>query len=153
RTEGAMLAAQFRSSNALMQGIAHGLAGDVAVLTDTAIAALITDGKIFAESRRDLASSDIGLAVRKGAPKPDISDAAALKRTLLAANGIAFSLNGASGIHFADVITRLGIADSVRAKAKIQDGLTAELAARGDVEIAVQQISELIQVAGIEVIG
>jgi len=153
RTSGYALAAEYQSSKALVQRIADGLSADVAIVTDMAIAALINEGKILADSRRNLASSGVGLAVRQGARKPDISSAATLKQTLLAARGIAFSHTGASGIHFADVIDRLGIAENVRAKARIQDGLVGELAARGEVEIAVQQISELRQVAGLDVIG
>jgi molybdate transport system substrate-binding protein len=153
RSKGLTFAARYQSSNALMQQIAEGARADVAVVTDLNIATLIDRGNIIAGSRRDLAASVTGLAVRKGAPKPDIGSAAALRRTLQAARSIVFSQTGASGIHFAEVIKQLGIADEVRAKARIQDGLTAELAARGEVEIAVQQISELMQVAGIDVVG
>jgi molybdate transport system substrate-binding protein len=151
--KGLTFSAQYQSSNALMQRIGNGETADIAIITDVAIETLATQGKIVAGSRRDLASSTVGLAVRKGSPKPDISSADALKRTLIAANSVAFSATGASGIAFADLISRLGVADIVRAKAKIQDGLTAEFAARGEVEIAVQQISELMQVPGIDVIG
>jgi molybdate transport system substrate-binding protein len=153
RSKGLTFSARYHSSNALMQQITEGERADVAVITDLNIATLISRGNIIAGSQRDLAASVVGVAVRKGAPKPDIGSAAALRRALLTARSIAFSQTGASGIHFAEVIKQLGIADEVRAKARIQDGLTAELAARGEVEIAVQQISELIQVSGIDVIG
>jgi molybdate transport system substrate-binding protein len=151
--KGLTFSAQFQSSNALMQRIANGETADIAIITDTAIETLVTQGKIIASSRCDLAASAVGLAVRKGAPKPDISSADALKRTLLDARSIAFSQTGASGLFFADLIKRLGIDAPVRAKARIQDGLIAEFAANGDVEIAVQQISELMQVPGVDLIG
>jgi molybdate transport system substrate-binding protein len=106
-----------------------------------------------ADSRRDLAAAGIGLAVRAGAARPDISTPEALKHALLATKSIAYTVTGASGLHFADVIERLGIADEVNAKATRRDGLAGERAARGDVDIAVQQISELMQVKGIDIIG
>jgi molybdate transport system substrate-binding protein len=151
--KGFKFSAQYQSSNALMQRIANGETADMAIITDTAIEKLITQGKIIAGSRCDLAASAVGLAVRKGAAKPDISSADALKRTLLAVTSIAFSQTGASGLVFADLIKRLGIEEAVRRKARIQDGLIAEFAARGDVDIAVQQISELMQVPGVDLIG
>jgi molybdate transport system substrate-binding protein len=117
------------------------------------IAALIEQGRIREDSRRDLASSGVGLAVRAGTPRPDISTPEAFRRTLLAARSIAYTATGASGIYFAELIERLGIGEAIRAKATIRDGLSGELAARGEVEIAVQQVSELMQVAGIDVIG
>src|SRR5262249_49687788 len=100
-----------------------------------------------------LASSSVGLAVRAGAPRPDISAPDPLKRALLSARSITYTLTGASGIHFAQVIERLGIADAIKTKAIVRDGLAGELAARGEVELAVQQISELMQVKGIDIVG
>jgi molybdate transport system substrate-binding protein len=101
-----------------------------------------------------LARSGIGIAVRAGAPKPDIATADALKRALLAAKSVAYTIEGASGIYFAAVLARLGIAAEVKAKAKLlTSGATAELAARGEAELAVQQISEILPVAGAELVG
>ena len=79
--------------------------------------------------------------------------ARSLTRALLAAKSITYTVTGASGMHFADVIARLGIADVIKAKAIVRDGLAGELAACGEVDIAVQQISELMQVKGIDIIG
>jgi molybdate transport system substrate-binding protein len=152
-SEGLSFSAHYESSVALMDRIARNESADVAILTDDAIAALIAQGRIRSDSRRDLASAGVGIAVRAGALKPDISTPEALKRALLAAKSVAYTATGASGIYFAALIERLGIADAVRAKATIRDGLAGELAARGEVEIAVQQVSELMQVAGIDVIG
>lgn len=153
RGTGLSFSAHYQSSIVLMDRIANGESADAAILTHVMIAALIEQGRIREDSRRDLASSGVGLAVRAGAPKPDISTPEALKHTLLAAKSIAYTATGASGIYFAELIERLGIGEAVRAKATIRDGLSGALAARGEVEIAVQQVSELTQVAGIDVIG
>jgi molybdate transport system substrate-binding protein len=153
RAKGLSFAASYQSTNALMDRIAEGESADLAVITDTAIETLIKQRKIHGVSRRDLASAGIGLAVRAGMHKPDISTPETLKRALLAAKSVTYTVTGASGIHFAQMIKALGIAEEITAKATIRDGLAGELAARGDVEIAVQQISELMQVKGIDIIG
>ena len=109
---------------------------------------------LIPDSVADVAVSLVGIAVKAGAPKPDIGSVEALKATLLAAKSIAYSRIGASGVFFAELIQRLRIADEVNTKATIiPSGLTAELAARGTVELAVQQVSELMLVPGIDVVG
>jgi molybdate transport system substrate-binding protein len=123
------------------------------IITREAIDRLVRDGILVDGSTADLAQSGVGIAVRAGAPKPDISTVAALQRTLLDAKSIAFTRLGASGVHFAQVIERLGIADEVRRKAHIGDAYIGEVVARGEAEMAVQQISELIPVAGIDIVG
>jgi molybdate transport system substrate-binding protein len=101
-----------------------------------------------------LALSHIGMAVKAGAPRPDISTLAALQATLLAAPSIAYSGAGASGLFFAGLLERLGIAEAVNAKATIiPQGFTAALAARGEVALAIQQISELMAVEGVDILG
>ena len=96
----------------------------------------------------------VGLAVKAGAPKPDIGTAEALKATLLAAQSIAYSRLGASGVFFAELIERLGIAEAVNAKATIiPSGLTGALVARGEAQMAVQQLSELMAVPGLDIVG
>ena len=106
-------------------------------------------------SRVDLARSGIGVAVRKGAKRPDIGSPEALKRALLAAKSVAHSKTGMSGIYFPTVLVRLGIADVMKAKIVIPDPGTpiGEVVAKGDAEIGIQQISELLPVAGIEIVG
>jgi molybdate transport system substrate-binding protein len=142
------------SSNGFLNRIAAGETADVAILTAEAIDDLTRQGKIAGGSRTDLARSVVGIAVRAGAPKPDIGSVEAFRRTLLAAKSIAYSKAGASGIYFAGLIKRLGIADQVNAKATvIPRGFTGELAAKGEVEIAVQQISELMAVPGVDIVG
>jgi molybdate transport system substrate-binding protein len=143
----------YGATNVLIPKIAAGETADVAILTDAGIEGLIEHGTLAAGSRRDLARSSIGIAVKAGAPKPDIGTVDAFKQALIAARSIAFSRSGASGIHFANLIGQLGIADEVARKARIFDGVVGTLAARGEVEIAVQQVSELKLVGGIDIVG
>ena len=150
---GLSFAATYKSTNASLNLIAQGATADMTIITREAIDRLVRDGVIVAGSTADLAQSGVGIAVRAGAPKPDIGTVAALKRTLLETKSIAFSRLGASGIHFAHVIERLGIAEEVRRKAHISDAYVGELTARGEAEMAVQQISELMPVAGIDIVG
>jgi len=116
------------------------------------------EGRILPGSEATLASSPAALAVKAGAPHPDIATAEALKRTLLAARAISYSdpqAGGASGIHFAKVIEQMGIAREVNAKNRFPPagGLCARFLPTGEVELAVQQVPELKQVAGIEIAG
>jgi molybdate transport system substrate-binding protein len=150
---GLSIAATYKSTNMSLGLIAKGLTADMTILTREAIDELVRDGIIADGSTADLARSEVGIAVRAGATKPDIGSVDALRRTLLNAKSVAFSRLGASGIHFGRVIEQLGIADEVRRKGKIGDSFVGEAAARGDAEIAVQQISELKAVAGIDIVG
>jgi molybdate transport system substrate-binding protein len=116
--------------------------------------ALVGQGKIERDSVRLIARCGVGLAVRAGAPKPDVSSVDALKQTLIDTPSIIFTTEGASGMHFSRVIHDLGIAELVKAKAHRQTGgLVAEVLARGEVELAVQQIPELLAVAGVDLVG
>lgn len=150
---GMPFSAHYESTNAILRRLAAGERADVAVLLDATIEQLTQAGTLVAGSRRALARSGVAIAVRAGAKKPDISTLDAFKRALIAAPSIAYTRTGASGLHFATVIDRLGIVEEVNRKAKVQDGLVGELAARGEVAIAVQQTSELLPVAGIEIVG
>src|SRR5262245_45522989 len=129
----------------------EGEQADVAVLTAAAIDDLLKAGKLV--GRVDLARSGMGIGVKAGAPKPDISSPEALKRTLLAVKSIAYSSQGASGMYFEKVIERLGIAAEVKAKHKDTAGAVGELLAAGEAEIGIQQIPELAAVPGVEVVG
>jgi molybdate transport system substrate-binding protein len=143
------------STNALLKDLESGAGGDVAILTAEAIDALIDRGKAVAGSRVDLARSGIGVAVRKGAKRPDIASSEALKRALLAAKSVAHSKTGLSGLYFPTVLSRLGIADQMTSKIVIPDPGTpvGEVVAKGDAEIGIQQISELLPVPGVEIVG
>jgi len=127
---------------------------DVVILAVSALEELIKRGKVVAGSRVDLVRSSIGMAVRAGAPKPDISTVEALKRTLLQAKSIAYSAS-ASGVYLShDLFPRLGIAAEIQPKCqRIASGPVGAAVARGDAEIGFQQISELLPVPGIDYVG
>jgi len=127
---------------------------DLVIMPGTFIDELIKLGKVVAGSRADLAKSGIGVAVRAGASKPDISSADALKRALLAAKSVAYSTS-ASGIYLADLFQRMGIAEELKPKIRQSPpGVpVGEMLARGEAEIGFQQVSELLPVRGIEYLG
>lgn len=145
---------RFDPTARLLAAIADGARADIAILTDAGIETLMAQGVLAAGTRRDLAHSYVGLAVPRGAPQPAIRTVEELRATLLAAPSLAYSRAGASGIFFAELIERLGIAAEVNAKATvIPHGFTAELAARGEVALAIQQVSELMAVEGVDIVG
>lgn len=155
RANGTAPAITWGSTATLMGEIGKGASGDLAILSDEAIDDLIRQGRIVSGSRVDLARSAIGIAVRQGAPKPDIDSAAALKQALLSARTISYSKTGISGVYFPTVLERLGIAAQVASKTLIPAPgvLVGDLVAKGDAELGVQQISELLPVPGIEIVG
>jgi molybdate transport system substrate-binding protein len=154
REHGWKISISYDPAKLMLQRIRGGEVADLAILGSGAIDELIGEGLIDAASRRVLASCGVGIAVRAGAAKPDISSAEALKRTLLGAKSIAYTVNGASGIHFSTVIERLGIAKEVQAKAaRLNVGLVGEIVAKGEAELAVQQLPELAVVKGIDIVG
>jgi molybdate transport system substrate-binding protein len=130
---------------------------DVAVLTPEAIETLVQEGKVVPGSRVDLAKVGVGVVIKAGAPLPDISTVEAFKRTLLAAKSVAYidpKAGGSSGIYVGRLLERLGIADQVNAKAKlIQGGAVADHVADGEAEIGVHQISEILAVPGVTLVG
>jgi molybdate transport system substrate-binding protein len=119
-----------------------------------ALGDLVKQGKVAADSRVDLVKSPIGVAVKSGAPKPDISSADGIKRALLAAKTIAYS-DSASGVYVStEMFDKLGITEAMKDKArKIPATPVGEIVARGEAEIGFQQISELKPVAGIDIVG
>ncbi len=138
----------------LMKNIENGLSCDVVIVTDASMDKLIADGIVDADSRKPLVVSRIGFAVKKGEAKPDITTPDALREVLLATRSVCYSIGGASGIHFKNVIRQLGIEADVDAKASpIPEGFTAEKLVTGEASLAVQQISELLVVPGIEIVG
>lgn len=149
------IAFTFDTAAALKGQIEKGAAFDLAVLTDGAIDDLIKQGKISGATRTALARSGAGVAVKKGAPKPDISTTEAFKRTLLAAKSIGFVEQGATGIYLKSLLQRLGIADELKPKLKM---LAASVGAggavaNGEVEIGMTQIPEILSYAGAELVG
>lgn len=154
RAHGVTTTVDFAATNHMLEVVRGGGTADVICGTAGAIDELTREGKIIAGTRSDLAIAGIGACVRAGAPKPDIGTVDALKRTLLAAKSVAYSKAGQSGLHFAKIIDQLGIGDAVRAKAKINpSGLVAELIVRGEAELGFQQVSELLAVKGIDLVG
>ncbi|HEY0271211.1 MAG TPA: substrate-binding domain-containing protein [Sphingomonas sp.] len=138
----------------LMERLRGGETADGIVAIDWAIDELAAAGRIAPGSRRPLARAAFGIAVARGAAKPDISDAARLRETLLAVPSLVYSRTGASGLYFERLIDRLGIGEAIRAKAiVIPAGLTGETVARGEALLAVQQVSELLAVPGIDILG
>jgi molybdate transport system substrate-binding protein len=136
----------------LGERIRAGARGDLLLAVASSIDDLTREGILHTGSRSDLVSSDVAMAVGLSAPVPDISTQEAFIATLKAARSITFSKQGASGMYFASLIKRLGIDEEVRAKAVVlAEGLTGELVAKGEVELAVQQMSELMQVTGINI--
>ena len=151
---GVRIDADFAPTLALLERLRAGEAADVVILTREGLDELAREGRVVAECCVDLARSYVGLAVKAGAVHPDIATEPALRTALLGARSVAYSRIGASGILFAQLIERLGIAFEINAKAVIiPQGFTAERLVTGEADLAVQQISELKQVAGIEVIG
>jgi molybdate transport system substrate-binding protein len=145
---------RFDPTARLVAAIEAGERADIAILTAEGIVAQATSGVLDGATQVDLCRSSVGVAVRAGAPHPDISTPEAFRAALLAAPTLAYSRAGASGIFFARLIERLGIAAEVNAKATvIPQGFTAELAARGEVELAIQQVSELMTVPGVDIVG
>jgi molybdate transport system substrate-binding protein len=132
----------------------RGEPADVLIMVGSALEDLIKQGKVVAGSRVDLARSRIGMAVRAGAPKPDISSVEAFKRALFAAKSIAYS-DSASGVYVSkELYKRLGAEAQLAPKSKmIVSERVGNVVARGDAEIGFQQISELLPVPGIEYVG
>jgi len=149
------LAMTWGSTLDLVRDIQGGACGDIAVLTAQAIDELAAQGKAVAGSRVDLARSAIGLAVRRGAKKPEIGSPEALRSALLAAKSVARSKTGMSGVYFPTVLEQLGIKKEMEPRMLVPQSGTpiGEIVARGEAEIGVQQISELLPVAGIEILG
>jgi molybdate transport system substrate-binding protein len=144
----------YYSTNQMLDLIKGGEMADVVILTGPALDELAKQGSVVQGSRTDLASTGIGVCVRKGAPRPDISTLDAFKRALLAAKSVAHTTTGQSGVYFSGLIERLGIGAQVRAKARTQPGgIVGETVARGDAEIGIQQISEIYAASGADPVG
>lgn len=157
-TSGHRLAVTWGTAPMLVKRIEGGEFADVLILSRAGIDQLSKQGIIAPGSDVALAGSGVAIAVKAGAPRPDISTPDALKRTLLAAKSIAYSepsAGGASGVYFAKLIERMGIAAAMKPKTKYPPagGFSAELLLTGEAELAVQQKPELLHVAGAEILG
>jgi molybdate transport system substrate-binding protein len=145
------------TAGGLAKRIGEGEAFDIAIITPAVLDDLAGKGKIVAGSRIDLAKVGMGVAVKEGAARPDIATVDAFKRALIAAKSVAYidpKAGGSSGIYFDRLLDRLGIADAVRAKARLkQGGNVAELVVSGEAEIGIHQISEIVPIKGAVLVG
>lgn len=154
RASGDKITVSIASSAVIMQKLKAGETPDMVILTKEGIAELIKDGKVAADSRAELASAGLGIAVKRGAPKPDISDVEALKKTLLASKSVAYTASGASGLYFAQLLEKLGIAEAMKPKSNVlKSGLAGDAVGRGESDIGVQMISEILAAPTAELVG
>lgn len=159
RTTGIKLVTSFGASmgtapDAIPVRLARGERADVVIMVDYALDDLIKRGNVVPDSRVELARSGIGVAVRAGAPKPDIHSVEAFKRALLEARSIAYSASASGRYISTELFPRLGIADQVMGKSKqILSERVGAVVARGEAEIGFQQISELLPIPGIDYVG
>ncbi|HXV83105.1 MAG TPA: substrate-binding domain-containing protein [Candidatus Binatia bacterium] len=157
RETGHTVTATFTTSGVIREKLATGESVDVLILNDNEIDELVGQGVVASDLRANIARFGLGVAVRHGAPLPDISTPETLKETLLAAKSIVYAdpTRGRGGAHFADVLQRLGIAEAVKGKTLLSTGGTAstEAVARGEAEVSVQGISKHILVEGVTLVG
>jgi molybdate transport system substrate-binding protein len=152
RANSARVAIEFGLTSVLKKAIEEGAIFEVALLPRPELDALLHAGKIAPGTATDITRSAIGVAVRAGAPKPDIATVGALKHALLNANSITYS-DGPSGAYIAGLIERLGITQDMKPKTKLTTGPVAELLANGEAEIGLQQIVAILPVKGAELLG
>ena len=152
RASGEKVEIEFRLTSVLQKEIEDGAVFDIALLPRPEVDALAQAGRIAADATADITRSSVGLAVRAGAPKPDIATVEALKQTLLNAQSIAYS-DGPSGAYIAALLERLGIADAMKSKTKLTSRPVAELMASGEAEIGMQQIVAILPVKGAELVA
>ena len=141
-------------TEAITKRVSGGEVVDIVLIAAPNVDRLIAEGKLVAGSRTDVTKSGIGVAVRLGVPKPDISSGEAVKNAVLAAKSVAYS-SGPSGFYLADLFKRMGIADQIKDKVKqtpsgVQVG---EVVARGEADLGFQQVSELLHLKGIQYLG
>lgn len=154
RATGHRLSFGYDPAKAVKRQIENGAAFDIAIVTRPVFDALAEQGYLLPETRADIGRSGLGVAVRAGAAKPDISTVDAFKRALLAAKSVVRSTEGTSGMYFETLLDRLGIVEAMRGKIKLgPSGRVAELVARGEAEMAVQQIAEILPVTGAQYVG
>jgi molybdate transport system substrate-binding protein len=154
RESGNKVTVTFLSGAVLPVKMKEGAQADLVVTTPSTIDDLVAAGKVAVNTRVDFVRSSAGVAVRAGAPKPDISTPEAFKNALLAAKTVGYS-QGPSGVHFLTVLAKLGITDQVKAKGVVPPlgQRVGTLIAEGKAEIGVQQITELLLIPGIDFVG
>lgn len=158
QTTGHSVRFDYGTAGAVAKRVAAGEAGDVAITTAPNLAKLAEQGRIVAGSRRDLGKVGVAVAVRLGAPLPDISTPDAFRRAMLAAKSVMYAdpaLGGQSGIHTARVFEKLGIAEAMKAKSVLRPGAPQGLVevAKGEIEIGIGQMSEIVAAKGVQLVG
>ena len=155
RETGHKLAISFGLAAVLKRQIEAGEAFDLAILTSGGIEDLARQGKVDGASRTPIARSGVGIAVRAGAPKPDIGSAEALKRALLSARSITWAKEGASGVYFASVVQKLGIAEQLAPKLNLAASGTqvGEKIVAGEAELGALLVNEIMALKGVDVVG
>jgi len=148
------LAIAYRSSNMILAEAAKGGRADALIATRPALEDLARLGVVAGESITNLASVGLGLGIRAGAPRPDLSSPDAVRRTLLAAHAIVYSATGASAAYFMRMVEKLGISSEVKAKAIVHaGGLVGEVIVRGEADVGAQMVSEILAVPGVVLAG
>ena len=154
RDTGNKLTFRYDPAKAVRRQVEEGAVFDVAIITRPVFDALAEKGHILPETRADLGRSGLGVSVRQGAPKPDIGTVDAFKHALLSAKSVVRSTEGTSGMYFEQLLGELGIAKDMQSKIVLgPSGRVAELVARGEGELAVQQVPELLPVKGTDFVG
>jgi molybdate transport system substrate-binding protein len=155
KATGDRLAITFGATIPLKAGIEKGAAFDLTMLGTEAIDDLIKDGKLAAATRTVLANSGAGVAVRKGAPRPDIATVEAFKNALLNAKSVAYVEQGGTGVYLKTLLARLGIADDIKSKVKLlpPENPAAKAISNGEAEIGMTQISEILPYPGADLVG
>ena len=147
---------EYQPMGKLVQSLAGGYRADMVIVTSEVLPQLERDGRVAAVGGKPVARVGIGVAVNEKAPLPDISTPEAFKRTLLAARSVVYidPKTGTSGKHVAEILQRLGIADEVNRKATLgQGGYITEPVGRGEIELGIHQISEILPVKGVRLVG
>jgi len=154
KASGHQVRLEWSSTTEIRKRVSAGEIHDLVILGDSGTEALIRDGKLVGTTRRVFAKSGISIAVRAGAPRPDISSADALKKALLAARSVGYS-EGASGTYLVGMFRKLGLYDEVSSKASVTkpNEPVGEKIVRGEAELGFHQLSELIPVKGIHIVG
>jgi molybdate transport system substrate-binding protein len=153
KASGHKVTIKFQGAPDTVKQVNEGADTDVLIATSETFDGLVKDGKIAANGRSTIMLSRVGVAVRAGAPKPDIGSVAAFKNALVNAKSVAYS-RGTSGQHFETVVERLGLTEALKAKTiRVQGQPVGAVVAKGEAEIGMQQVAELLPVAGIDLVG
>jgi len=152
QASGAKVEIRFALTSVLKKEIEDGAAFDIALLPRPELDGLAQIGRIAAGTQTDVTRSAVGLAVRVGAPKPDIGTVEALKRTLQRARSIGYS-DGPSGAYIAELLQRLGIAQEMKSKTRLTSRPVAEIVAEGEADVGMQQIVAILPVKGADLVG